>query len=342
MYEIYEWECECYQWLNAYLRSIRYTRLYKMIEGIFRLTFPLSYPILIFGLSIAVCISILFFGSISCITFILLIQSGVLRLKPITDLLHVICVHLWPDLPDRIIANLRKSFPVNVTGTLPEKGIYLFHPHGLLSMAHMTNVGLKSISNWPVKAIRGTNLYSLWYSFGISEMSDGAFVQANYPNMKTVLNENMSLAVSLGGIEEMKYLYKDKILLKLKSRKGVFRLAIETGTPLVPVLAYGENELCDNVGNWRGFTYINKLLYSICHMHLIIPSWELYNKFLFIHKKPFDTPITSVIGDPVLVGKAREATEEDIRVIRNIYIQRLRELYKKTRPPHYAEELEII
>jgi len=231
---------------------------------------------------------------------------------------------------------------VNVTGTLPEKGIYLFHPHGLLTTAHMMNIGIKSVSNWPVKAIRGTILYSLFYSFGMNEILDGAFIPANYSNMKTVLNENMSLSVSLGGIEEMKYLYKDKIRLKLKSRKGVFRLAIETGTPLVPVLAYGENEVCDNIGNWKGFYYINKVLNKFLHMHLLLPSWELYEKMLFMYKKPLDTPITSVIGDPVLVGKAREATEEDIRVIRNIYIQRLRELYKKTRPPHYAEELEII
>ena len=96
-----------------------------MIEGIFRLTFPLSYPVLLFSLTIAICISFLLLGSISSFFFILLVQCGVLRLKPITDLLHAICVHLWPDLPDRIIENLRASFPVEVKGTLPEQ-VYIF------------------------------------------------------------------------------------------------------------------------------------------------------------------------------------------------------------------------
>jgi len=310
-----------------------------MIEGIFRYTFPISYPILLSCISLTLLLSILFLGTVSSLIFVGLVQCGVLRLKPFADLLHVVCVHLWPDLPDRIIANLRASFPVEY-GTLPEKGIYLFHPHGLLSLAHMANIGLKSVSNWPVKEIRGTNLYSLWYSFGISEMSEGAFVPTKYPVMKEVLQDR-SLAVSLGGLDEMKLLYKNKLSLKIKSRRGVFRLAIETGTPLVPVLVYGENEACTNYGNWKVFDWMNQLLRRF-HSTLIIPSWELYEKFLSIHRKPFDTPVRSVIGEAVPVGKARVATEEDIRLVRAIYIKRLRDLYRRTRPAHYAEELEIL
>lgn len=313
-----------------------------MIEGIFRLTFPLSYPILMLGVVISFFTLLIFLGTLSSVTFLILLQCGVLRLKPITDVLHKVCTTLWPDLPDRIIDNLKKSFPVELKGTLPDKGIYLFHPHGLLSLAHMTNIGIKSVSNWPVKSIRGTNLYSLWYSFGISEMSDGAFVPANYPIMKKVLDENMSLSVSLGGMQEIKYICKNHLKLKLKDRKGIFRLAIETGTPLVPVLAYGENEACDNWGNWKGFDLINKILYKFTKGHMIIPSWSLYEKFFSITHKPFDTPIVSVIGEPVAVGPARIPTDEDIRVLRNIYIKRLRELYKNTKPPQYSEELEII
>lgn len=312
-----------------------------MIEGIFSITFPLSYPVLLFSLTVVFCLTLLFIGTISSLFFLMLVMSGILRLKPIADLIHAICIHLWPDLPGRVKKHLQESFPVVVKGTLPKQGIYLFHPHGLLSMAHMTNIGQKAFSNWPVKAIRGTNLNSLWYSFGIREMSEGVFVPVLYPEMKKVLEENLSLAVSLGGVEEMKYLFKGKIRVKLKTRKGVFRLAIETGTPLVPVLAYGENELCDNYGNWKGFDWINRLLRPI-PAHLIIPSWALYDKFLSIHKKPFDVPVVSVIGEPVEVGPAREATEEDIRLVRSIYIKRLREFYRQTRPTNYAEELEIV
>ena len=312
-----------------------------MIEGIFSLTFPLSYPVLLISITLVFCLTLLFIGTMSSFFFIVLVQCGILRLKPIADLLHAVCTHLWPDLSGRVKENLLKSFPVEVKGTLPRKGIYLFHPHGLISMAHMVNIGQKAFSNWPVKTIRGTNLNSLWYSFGIREMSEGVFVPVLYPEMKKVLDEGLSLAVSPGGVEEMKYLYKGKIRVKLKTRKGVFRLAIETGTPLVPVLAYGENEVCDNHGNWPGFDWINRLLRHI-PTHLIIPSWPLYEKFLSIHRRPFDVPVLSVIGEPVEVGCAREATEEDIRVVRSIYIKRLREFYRQTRPENYAEELEVV
>ena len=126
-----------------------------MIEGIFSLTFPLSYPVLLFSLTLVFCLILLFVGTLSSFFFIVLVQCGILRLKPIADLLHAICIHLWPDLPGRVTKHLQESFPVEVRGTLPKKGIYLFHPHGLLSMAHMTNIGQKAFSNWPVKAIRG-------------------------------------------------------------------------------------------------------------------------------------------------------------------------------------------
>ena len=312
-----------------------------MIDGIFRLTFPLSYPLLLLSLTIVFCIIVVCLGTFSSLCFLLLVQCGLLRLKPITDLLHAICIHISPDLPEKITANLRESFPVKVTGTLPSKGIYLFHPHGLITLSHMINIGLKYVSNWPVKEIRGTALHSLWYSFGVREVLGECFIPSNYTDMKKVIDDNMSLSVSLGGMDEMRYLFKDKIRVKIKSRKGVFRLAIETGTPLVPVLAYGENESCDNWGNWEGFDWINKGLRSF-HSHLIIPSWELYEKYLSIHRKPFDVPVVTVIGEPVAVGPAREPTDEDIRVVRSIYIQRLRKFYRETRPANYAEELEVV
>lgn len=314
--------------------------LLQMIDGIFRLTFPLSYPILLLSITIVLCISILCIGTLSSVFFIFLLQSGILRLKPIADAVQTVVHYVWPDVTDRIIHNLRESFPVDVRGKLPPQGIYLFHPHGLISMAHMTNIGIKSVSNWPVKAIRGTNIYSLWYSFGISEMSEGAFVPANYSTMKKVIDEHLSLAVSLGGIDEMQHLDKGRIRAKINTRKGVFRLAIETGTPLVPVLAYGENEVCENYGQWKCFDWLNGILRPF-RATLILPSWALYEKFSSIHRKPFDVPVTSVIGEPVAVGPAREATEEDIRLVRSIYIKRLREFYRQTRPAHYAEEIEI-
>jgi hypothetical protein len=312
-----------------------------MIDGIFRISIPVSYPVLMITIFVIAIFSILFLSTLSTVFLLILVQGGILRLKPITDLLDSICNYVLPELKETIIANTKASFPVIVKGTLPRKGIYLFHPHGVITTTHMVNIGINPVSNWPVKNIRGTAMYSLWYSFGVREIFDGSFVPSHYSDMKNVLDEDMSLSVSLGGIEEMRYIFKDKIRVKLKSRRGVFRLAIETGTPLVPVLVYGENEVCDNLGNWRGFDWINRLLRKF-NLTLLIPSWELYTKFFALAYKPLDVPVVSVIGEPVAVGPAREPTDEDIRLVRAIYIQRLRKLYRDTRPASYAEELEVV
>jgi hypothetical protein len=54
------------------------------------------------------------------------------------------------------------------------------------------------------------------------------------------------------------------------------------------------------------------------------------------------TPIRTVVGNPVDVGKPRIATAKEIGDLREKYFVALRELYKKTKPSSYAEEIEIV
>ena len=60
--------------------------------------------------------------------------------------------------------------------------------------------------------------------------------------MKETL-EHESVSVLPGGVREMMESAPGTLRLVLKNRTGVFRMALETGTPIVPVLTYGENEL---------------------------------------------------------------------------------------------------
>jgi 2-acylglycerol O-acyltransferase 2 len=50
-----------------------------------------------------------------------------------------------------------------------------------------------------------------------------------------------SVSVIPGGVRDM--MTTTPGVIHIVPRKGVFRLALETGTPIVPVLTYGENEL---------------------------------------------------------------------------------------------------
>lgn len=46
-----------------------------------------------------------------------------------------------------------------------------------------------------------------------------------------------------GGVQEMCFTEQKKFKLKLESRKGFIRLAMETGSSLVPILSFGENDI---------------------------------------------------------------------------------------------------
>ncbi|XP_015683121.1 2-acylglycerol O-acyltransferase 2-A-like [Protobothrops mucrosquamatus] len=58
--------------------------------------------------------------------------------------------------------------------------------------------------------------------------------------------------IAVGGAQEALDARPGAYNLLLENRKGFVRLAIENGTPLVPVFSFGENELYDQVENPKG------------------------------------------------------------------------------------------
>lgn len=46
-----------------------------------------------------------------------------------------------------------------------------------------------------------------------------------------------------GGIKEMQYCYPNKYKFVLKNRKGFIKIALKTGSPLLPVIVFGENDI---------------------------------------------------------------------------------------------------
>jgi hypothetical protein len=232
------------------------------------------------------------------------------------------------------------SFPVECVGTTPKKGIYLFHPHGLLSMTHGLHIG-SYLTKWPERNIAGTVIHSFFHIIGSAEIMGNRFVPSNYESMKEVLDTGKSLSISIGGIEERLHRTHGQLKLKIKNRKGAFKLAIQTGTPLVPVIVYGENELLDCMTGWA-VDIFDKIIGKPFHLPLSIPTFESLGKIIGLIYNPFETPVRTVIGEPIPVGEAREPTDEDIRIIRAVYIKSLCKLYKDTKPDNYADDIEFI
>ncbi len=118
-------------------------------------------------------------------------------------------------------------------------------------------------------------------------------------------------------------LYEDTAILE--KRRGIFKLALETGTPLVPVLSKGESELSriiqipDIIQNFMKS-------FDAC---LPIPTWKSFTKILGICQNQLKDPVYTVIGDPIPVEKVEEPSEQQIEDLKQKYIEALSKMYKK-------------
>ena len=111
----------------------------------------------------------------------------------------------------------------------------------------------------------------------------------------------------------------------LKRRRGIFKMALETGTSLVPVLSKGEAELCKVVDlpEW-----VHEILepYDAC---VPLPTWKTVSRFLGILQNPLKDPVLTSIGEPIQVEKIENPTEAQISDLRTRYIAALSVMYKK-------------
>jgi len=298
--------------------------------------FPTTFLVIVLGIVIGFILSFIFFGSISVIALYFLIYIGVIRIMPLLNIIQSWIKSIFPITCKKLRTHISQSFPVKQLADIPEKGIYVIHPHGLFNMAHLMHVGTK-FTAWPERNIQGTALYSLWRIPFVNELLE-AFVPSNYDAMKHVLDSGKSLSLSLGGLAEAYTISPERFCLKIKDRKGAFKLAIETGTPLVPVLVYGENEIFE-VMKGPSIDMLAKVL-NYVNIPFMFPTFQSIWKTMNLIREPYDIKVSTFIGSPIEV-EIGTASKDRIECLRNTYMKKLEELYKETRPAHYPDTIEF-
>lgn len=227
----------------------------------------------------------------------------------------------FPEAMGKFLHHVQLSFPYHEAHP-PKRALYLWHPHGLMSMAPMIHSVVHHHSRLAsLSVFHQMPVVRDLYSFVRSVPSD-------YASMKAVL-ETESLSVTPGGVREMMRTEPGVMRLVMADRRGVFRLALETGTPIVPVLTYGELELFPM---WN--PPFLKALNAWCHARfgwiLPIPTLTGIRNWMQLSEAPLP-PIRSYAGAPIPVEK-QEATEEAVTLLRTRYLRRLRALFRKTAP----------
>lgn len=301
--------------------------------------FPISFFMLIGGFITGSIAAFFVFGSVSVVMISVCIWLGIIRMLPIVRWIERWFRMFFPFEIEQFEKHLKESFVCEGTA-LSEPAIYLFHPHGLFAVAPAFH-SVTQLTNWPVPVRGVVASWVLWIPV-IGELIEAAGgIPAKYDVMKDVLLKGESLSVALGGINEILESTPGRMRLALSRRQGIFKMALETGTALVPVLTYGENELYTPVG-WAWLDALNRCLVplGVCFP---VPSLTSCWNWMRLANRPLRSPVRTVIGSRLVVEAVEGAVDEAAVVaLRERYFVELRKLYAETRPENYSEELEIL
>lgn len=233
---------------------------------------------------------------------------------------------------EKIEENIHQTFQLHVQKELPKKSILIWHPHGLLSVTSVIHNGVRI----PTKGYTPTKLVSLDFYHKIPFIRDlmrkAHAVSANYETIKDTLQTN-SVSIMLGGVKELLNSDPAKVYAVVKDRKGIFKIALETGTPLVPVITYGENKLFQPMRN-SFLDTLNSYMYSIFRTGIPVPTLDSLKNWVTLYKGPLE-PVYSYIGPPVPVKQIDHPTSEDIDSLKQLYIAELKKLFESTNPGQY-------
>jgi 1-acyl-sn-glycerol-3-phosphate acyltransferase len=219
----------------------------------------------------------------------------------------------------RLTGHLKKNIEASflVRGSLEKKGpvLYICHPHGLYGFSWYIHFSA-CLTQWPVQRPKLAVHSSLFRIPFVREvMYLNHCIQATEKEILETLQKGESVALVLGGIEELYKTSGGGIQLVVKKRNGFLRIAEKAKVPLVPLITVGENELFPFLKS-QWLDEIQSSLYSWFHIALPVPTWKSMKEWISIIDKPLAKPLRTYILDPVT------------KPIKKDYIQRILDFSK--------------
>ncbi|ORX97595.1 diacylglycerol acyltransferase, partial [Clohesyomyces aquaticus] len=160
--------------------------------------------------------------------------------------------------------------------------------------------------------------------------------------------EGMGRAITIvvGGAQESLDARPGQLRLVLRKRKGFVKLAIRTGADLVPVLAFGENDIYEQL-DAKSHPYIHKFQLMVKKfMGFTVPIFHARGIFNYdVGMMPYRRPMNVVVGRSIRVVQDRHPEMEYVDQVHEEYIAELVRLWdewKGTFAKERTEELRIV
>ncbi|TEY76493.1 hypothetical protein BOTCAL_0058g00400 [Botryotinia calthae] len=253
-------------------------------------------------------------------------------------------------------------FPARLhrTQELPPTRKYIFgyHPHGIISHGAFAAFATEALGfSQLFPGIKNTLLtldtnfriplyreYALAMGLAsVSKESCENLLSKGGPN-----KEGMGRAITIvvGGAAESLDAQPYSLRLVLKRRKGFVKMAIRTGADLVPVLAFGENDLYDQFSA-DSHPWIHKFQLLVKKlMGFTIPLFHARGVFNYdVGLMPYRRPLNIVVGRPIKVIQSKTPEQQDIDRIHEEYVtelERLWDLWKDDFAPKRKGELQLV
>jgi 1-acyl-sn-glycerol-3-phosphate acyltransferase len=143
--------------------------------------------------------------------------------------------------------------------------------------------------------------------------------------LETLTKKEENVGIILDGIAGMFQAANNEEIAHIKARKGIVKIALRAGAPIVPVYGFGHTKLWTVVVD--PFGALEKL------SHVVEASiTPFFGRFGWFLGPPRRVPVTVCLGEPVMCPRVQDPTKEQI----DKYHQQLLESYQQLFDKHKA------
>ena len=243
-------------------------------------------------------------------------------------------------------------FPIRVVKTcdIPADGqnyLAVCHPHGAMALSTQLVFGTEGADISHVFPGLRSWGFGFWFFFITPFQREFFIAIGGRPATDQAINQLFSTSTNnlaglvVGGIRDFVEQRPDEFRLVVRRRRGFCRIALKTGTHLVPVIAFGEDRL---------FKKVAALSSTIAQLmdrfgHRFIGTALFYGRGLTPSMPgplPHRVPITMVFGKPVKVSKKSSPTQEDIQDLNDRYCLALTNLYNEHKSKYRYENRPLV